>query len=141
MLERKGYVYKFIDENNRILYIGKTTNMERRMKQHFSSNSHLKKQGKGDIYNKIQRIEYLKCNTEYDALVKELYYINYYKPKYNTASKIKQLLPPLEKEDRWKVYKVIKPLKKENTIENKIAFKLLPIAMVLFFIFIVWSFI
>lgn len=140
MLERKGYVYRFIDENNRILYIGKTVNMDTRMKQHFSSKSHLKKQGKGDLYDKIQRIEYLSCKTEYDALVKELYYINYYKPKYNTASKIKQLIQPLEKEDKWKVYKVIKPLKKENVTKNKMT-KFLPIAMVIAFIFIVWSFI
>lgn len=135
MLEKKGYVYKFIDENNRVLYIGKTTDMNRRMKQHFNSqNNHLKKQGKGDLYQKVQRIEYFSCKTEYDALVKELFYINYYKPKYNTASKIKQILPPPTKEENWKLYKEIKPIKKEQFKANERAQKWLPLALTFLFI-------
>ncbi|XTR39303.1 nucleotide excision repair endonuclease (plasmid) [Paraclostridium tenue] len=132
MFERKAYVYKFVGERNDILYIGKTVNMERRMSQHFGSKSHLKKMGKGDIYGKIQRIEYLKCKTEYDALLKELYYINYYKPPYNSSSKIKQIIPPQKEKDNWKLYKTIKPLKKEITRDNTRIEKYLPIVLLLF---------
>ena len=39
MLNRKGYVYKFIDEKDNVLYVGKTVNMEQRMKNHFSKKS------------------------------------------------------------------------------------------------------
>ncbi|HFL3726344.1 MULTISPECIES: nucleotide excision repair endonuclease [Peptostreptococcaceae] len=132
MFERKAYVYKFIDEKNNVLYIGKTVNMDKRMSQHFSPQSHLKKMGKGDIYGKIQRIEYLKCATEYDALVKELYYINYYKPPYNTSSKVKQIIPPQKERDSWRLYKIIKPLKKEIANSNTRIEKYLPLALLLF---------
>ena len=90
-INRKGYVYKFLDEKNNVLYIGKTVNMEQRMKNHFSKKSHL---ANTDLYSKVQRIEYLTCKDEFEALQKELTYINLYKPKYNTASKIKQLIDP-----------------------------------------------
>ena len=33
---RKGYVYRFLDENLKVLYVGKTVNMHYRMKEHFS---------------------------------------------------------------------------------------------------------
>ncbi len=135
MFERKGYVYKFIDEYNQVLYVGKTTDLNRRMNQHFNQkNNYLIKQGKGEVYKKTQRIEYFACKTEYDALVKELFYINYYKPKYNTASKIRQILDPPKEKDNWKLYREIKPLKKENVQVGKKAQKWLPVAMMFLFI-------
>ena len=106
MIQRKGFVYKFISDKNQVLYVGKTVNMDARMKQHFSKKSHLHGSG---LYEQIQRIEYMTCKNEFEALQKELMYINFYKPKFNTASKIKQLIDP-PGNDKWKVYKVIKPL-------------------------------
>ena len=64
-------------------------------------------------------------------------YINFYKPKYNTASKIKQLIDPPPSTDKWKVYKVIRPLTKEQEKTNRNIQKWLPIAMCLFFISII----
>ena len=74
-INRKGYVYKFIDEKNNVLYVGKTVNMDARMKNHFSKKSHL---AHTDLYNKVQRIEYMTCKNEFEALQKELMYINFY---------------------------------------------------------------
>ena len=59
-INRKGYVYKFIDEKNNVLYVGKTVNMDARMKQHFSQKSHLHGSG---LYEQIQRIEYMTCKN------------------------------------------------------------------------------
>ena len=133
-INRKGYVYKFLDEKNNVLYIGKTVNMEQRMKNHFSKKSHL---ANTDLYSKVQRIEYLTCKDEFEALQKELTYINLYKPKYNTASKIKQLIDPPQG-DKWKVYKVIKPIEAHQERENYIRAKYLPLVMASSFIFILW---
>lgn len=132
-MERKGYVYRFIGMNNQILYIGKTINLNLRMKNHFSSKSHL---AHTDLYSKVQRIEYITCKSEYEALQKELMYINYYKPRYNSASKIKQLIDP-PSNDKWKVWKVIKEMPREQQKQNDRIAKLLPIAMCLFFFSII----
>lgn len=134
MIQRKGYVYKFIDEKNNVLYVGKTVNMDYRMKQHFSKSSHL---SHTDLYTKVQRIEYMTCKSEYEALQKELMYINFYKPRYNSASKIKQLIDPPPKTDRWKVYKVIRPLEAHQERENYIRGKYLPIVIASMFVFII----
>ena len=134
MIQRKGFVYKFISDKNQVLYVGKTVNMDARMKQHFSKKSHLFGSG---LYEQIQRIEYMTCKNEFEALQKELMYINFYKPKFNTASKIKQLIDPPPKSDKWKVYKVIRPLTREQEKTNRNIQKWLPIAMCLFFISII----
>ena len=103
MIQRKGYVYRFMSDKNQVLYIGKTDNMDQRMNHHFSKKSHL---AHTDLYTRVQRIEYMTCKSEYEALQKELAYINFYKPRYNSASKIKQLIDsPVN--DKWKVYKII----------------------------------
>ena len=133
MIQRKGFVYKFISDKNQVLYVGKTVNMDARMKNHFSKKSHL---AHTDLYTKVQRIEYITCKSEYEALQKELAYINFYKPRYNSASKIKQLIDP-PGNDKWKVYKVIRPLTKEQEKTNRNIQKWLPIAMCLFFISII----
>ena len=134
MIQRKGFVYKFISDKNQVLYVGKTVNMDARMKNHFSKKSHLHGSG---LYEQIQRIEYMTCKNEFEALQKELLYINFYKPRYNSASKIKQLIDPPPSTDKWKVYKVIKPLTTEQEKTNRNIQKWLPIAMCLFFISII----
>ena len=129
MIQRKGYVYKFLDEKNNVLYIGKTVNMDYRMKQHFSKSSHL---SHTDLYTKVQRIECITCKSEYEALQKELAYINFYKPRYNSASKIKQLIDP-PGNDKWKVYKVIRPLTAQQEKTNENIERWLPLVVGLFF--------
>lgn len=129
MFERKAYVYRFVDCSLNVLYVGKTVNMDRRINQHFSSRSHL---AKTDLYEQVHKIEYLKCKTEYDALVKELYYINVFKPKYNKQSKIKQIIQRNDS-DIWRTYKIVKPLECEYEIDKRFA-KLFPFVWIGFFI-------
>ena len=133
MIQRKGYVYRFMSDKNQVLYVGKTVNMDQRMKHHFSKKSHL---AHTDLYTRVQRIEYMTCKSEYEALQKELAYINFYKPRYNSASKIKQLIDS-PGNDKWKVYKVIRPLTKEQERTNENIQRWLPVVMCLFFISII----
>ena len=132
MLERKGYCYRFLDEKNNVLYVGKTVNMHNRMKNHFSKKSHL---ANTDLYNKVQRIEYITCKDEFQSLQNELYYINLYKPKYNSQSKIKQMIK-IDKSinNNWKVWNVIKPMDSKQEQINYRREKYLPLAMSVFFI-------
>ena len=132
MFERKSYVYRFLDMNNTVLYVGKTVNLANRMKNHFSKKSHL---AHTDLYKQVQRIEYITCKDEFQSLQNELYYINLYKPKYNSQSKIKQLIKRDKNiNDNWKVYKVIKPMNSKQAQINHRREKYLPIAMSVFFI-------
>ena len=141
MFERKGYVYRFVDDKNRVLYVGKTVNMERRMKQHFSKDSHLYKNGKGDLYEKVCKIEYITCKDEFTALQKELLYINLFKPRYNTDAKIKQLINTSDANDKWKVYKIVREISKEQEVQNRRVALLMPVMIYAMFILIVISFI
>ena len=132
MFERKSYVYRFMDMNNNVLYVGKTVNLSNRMKNHFSKKSHL---ANTDLYKQVQRIEYITCKDEFQSLQNELYYINLYKPRYNSQSKIKQLIkrdPSIK--DNWKVWKVIKAMDNKQAQINHRREKYIPIAMSVFFI-------
>ena len=138
---RKAYVYRFIDKNSQTLYVGKTVDLDKRMSEHWSKNSHLKKQGRGDVYEKVQRIEYIKYRTELEALQKELEYINYYKPRYNKSSKIKQIIDILTDINKWKVYRVLKEVPEQDARLQERRRKLLPIAMLFLFVSIIITFI
>lgn len=132
MFERKGYVYKMIDMSNQVLYVGKTVNITRRMKQHFSNKSHL--YGRG-LYENIQRIEYITCKNEYESLQTELYYINFYKPKFNKESKIADFVAIDNNINKnWKVWKVLKSIPLEQQLLNERYAKYMPLAMGVFFI-------
>jgi len=68
-------VYRFKDEDDNILYVGKTSNIHKRMKQHFIDKSTLQSY----VYNKVNKIEYIVCNNEQDMTEKEKYFISKYK--------------------------------------------------------------
>ncbi|MBQ8997799.1 MAG: nucleotide excision repair endonuclease [Clostridium sp.] len=139
--KRKGYVYRFVDKNNQTLYVGKCVDLNKRMKNHWSKNSHLYKNGKGDLYNKVQRIEYIPCKTELEALHKELEYINYYKPPYNTMSKIRQIIDAPDDINKWKIYRILKQIPKADTKLQERRRKLAPLVVAILYIAILLTFI
>ena len=116
-----AYIYRFIDCDNNIIYVGKTSQtLDKRMGQHFTK-GHLSK----ECYSSIARIEYQKYKTESDALVMETYYITKYDPKYNKLQKSRDL-PTLELDiNEWKLYrqyKMIKPAQKLRWGPIQVAF-------------------
>lgn len=94
------YVYRFINHNNQIIYVGRTVNITTRMSAHFGKNGHLP----ADCYKSVARIDYLSVKTKNDMKIKELYYISKYKPRYNTADMHDTSLNLNELEDAWVVY-------------------------------------
>ena len=67
-------VYRFLDINNNILYVGQSANLERRIKHHKSRKV---------WFNEVEYIEYIPYNSKYKMELYERYFISKFKPKYN----------------------------------------------------------
>ena len=79
---RRFYVYKMYDENEELLYVGKTTRFDARMIQHFSKDAIEKQSWKEDV----AYIDYYEFKTKVDMDIMELYYIALERPKHNELS-------------------------------------------------------
>lgn len=75
------YVYRFLINEN-VVYVGKTIDIDKRMYTHFTK-GHLPL----ECYEQIDAIQYIECKNNTDMNIKELYFINKYKPIYNTVNK------------------------------------------------------
>lgn len=120
----KSYIYRFIDKNRKVIYVGKTNNLNKRYNQHFGKKGHLTK----ECYNSVWKIEYIKVDSELNALLLETYYINKYRPKYNKLNKTYrptniENVNLKEIKDNWKLYRIVnRSLQLENT-EKKMSRK------------------
>lgn len=75
-----AYIYKFLNKENEVIYVGHTQNLNNRLKQHFGDSGHLDKA----IYDEVEVVEYAEKESVNEVRIYELYYISKYKPKYNT---------------------------------------------------------
>ena len=118
-MEQKFYLYRFLDKNNNILYIGRTNNIRRRiLTEHFTSKTHLRK----ECYLQTQRVEFAEFSNESEQVAYEAILINQNKPPYNTQFKddvsFNIALPNIE----WKPFEwdfdaqmeIMKAMKKET---------------------------
>ena len=95
---QEGYIiYKYVDNNKNIVYIGQTNNLQVRVQAHTQDNL---KDFKGKIY-------YFHTDTKEKLNVFEFILINKYKPKMNIKSKYINLKMNME-EPEWNFYKEIK---------------------------------
>lgn len=69
--ERKYYVYRFLNKDNVITYVGRTVDLYKRFLQH------------DHLTDEVSKIEYIECDSEAEMAWKEVYYINLY---YNELS-------------------------------------------------------
>lgn len=72
------FVYRLLGADNEVLYVGKTSDLKRRINSHLS-NSHLPE----ECINDIAKVEYILMKSSAMMYIKEIYYINLYKPIYN----------------------------------------------------------
>ena len=72
-------VYRFIDEQEDVVYIGKATNLRKRILSHNHLPIHQ--------YQRVRRIEYFNFENKVDMNLAERYYISQYKPEFNTVFK------------------------------------------------------
>lgn len=102
-LSEMFYLYRFLDCDNNIIYVGKT---KRALHYRFAQHEHLPE----SCYSKVTKIEYLICETEADMSMKEIYYINKYRmnghAEYNVSdvSTLPQEVDIKDKEDKWISY-------------------------------------
>lgn len=82
--QRKFYLYRFINEKDEVIYIGRTNDIRRRIiTEHFTNNTHLP----NECYTETQKVEYAEFANESEEVVYEAILINQEKPKYNTQFK------------------------------------------------------
>lgn len=145
MFNSRSYVYRFSNSNLKPIYVGKTNNLDRRFKQHFTK-GHLPK----ECYNSVYSMEYIKVNSELNALLLETFYINKYRPRYNKLNKTYKAtsienVNLTEIKDNWKTYRIVNhtlspkissPRKltfKENLVFYSLTVSFLVISAVLYF--------
>jgi predicted GIY-YIG superfamily endonuclease len=78
--DKKYCVYKFVSFDDKVLYIGRTSNFKTRMEMH----DNLPK----ECYNEINKVEVLRFDNIEDMNQAEGYFIKLYKPIYNMKSEI-----------------------------------------------------
>lgn len=76
------YVYRFINKNGAIIYVGKTNDLDNRIYTHIND-GHLPL----ECYSQVYKIQYLIFKTKVDMDIAELYFINKFKPLYNKLDK------------------------------------------------------
>lgn len=74
------FVYRFLDVYGKVIYVGRTNNVVRRIRnEHFTSRGHLPE----ECYRESVQVEYAEVKSESESKFYELYYMEKYQPKYN----------------------------------------------------------
>lgn len=81
----KGYVYRFLDNQENIIYVGSCEDIKQRLRQHFE-HGHLD----DDCYNNVLYVDYAEFNSRTEAYMYEQYEIAMLQPEYNTNGKINE---------------------------------------------------
>lgn len=78
-------VYQYLDENGKIIYVGKAKNLKRRVSSYFNKTAQNVKTA--ILVKKIHNIKYIVVKSESDALLLENNLIKKYQPRYNVLLK------------------------------------------------------
>lgn len=79
-------VYRFIDQNDTVIYVGKAKNLKKRLSSYFGERKHQQHKTKTLVKNAV-RFEYTVVETEHDALLLEATLIKKLQPRYNVMLK------------------------------------------------------
>lgn len=79
-------VYRYLDENGTVIYVGKAKNLKKRVSQYFQAPEKLTRKT-AVMVSKIRDVEHTVVGTEEDALLLENNLIKEYQPKYNILLK------------------------------------------------------
>ncbi|MCX6208477.1 MAG: excinuclease ABC subunit UvrC [Bacteroidetes bacterium] len=84
-------IYKYFDDTNTIIYVGKAKDLRKRVSSYFNKNQHSFKTI--ELVERIVKIEFTIVDTEQDALLLENNLIKQYRPKYNISLKDDKTYP------------------------------------------------
>ncbi|MCF8235152.1 MAG: excinuclease ABC subunit UvrC [Bacteroidales bacterium] len=108
-------VYRFLDKNNKVIYVGKAKNLKKRVSSYFT-----KEHESGKIrvmVKKIADISFVVVNTELDALLLENNLIKKYQPRYNVMLKDDKSFPwiCIKKEPFPRVFSLRNPNRRDGS--------------------------
>lgn len=109
-----NYVYKLLDKNGNVLYVGKTNDIKRRLNEHLVNQ---------EWANEIDSVYYAVCRDDFEQRTYENYYIIKSNPKYNKQDKSFSthiLLPEL----KWQKYESEEDIEKDELLKKKMFFLL-----------------
>lgn len=114
-LPEKPGIYQYLNEDKKIIYVGKAKNLKKRVYSYFSKEH---EPGKTRVLvSKIRDIRYIVVNCEEDALLLENNLIKKHQPRYNVMLKDDKTYPSIcvAKEYFPRVFKTRKILKNGST--------------------------
>lgn len=79
-------IYRYLDEDGTILYVGKAKNLKKRIASYFGEKKHLAYKTRVMIKN-AHSLEYTLVESEHDALLLENTFIKKFQPRYNVMLK------------------------------------------------------
>jgi excinuclease ABC subunit C len=79
-------IYKMIDEENRVIYLGKAKNLKNRVKSYFQKNYSHSSRTKV-LLEKVENIEFITVDSDLEAIILEHNLLKQLKPKYNVIMK------------------------------------------------------
>lgn len=114
--------YRFMNDNAKVIYIGKSKNISRRLSSHFKGKKgHLPK----EVYDNTAKIEIIKTPDHATALALEQYLINKYKPRYNKIDKEHNINSKVvvneeyyESIEHWRLYHQFRPYTDDKKINT-----------------------
>lgn len=109
-----NYIYKLLDKNGDVLYVGKTNNLKRRLTEHIANQ---------EWAGEIDSLYYAICRDDFEQRTYENYYIIKSNPKYNKQDKSFSthiILPEL----KWKKFEDIEDFDRDEIAKKKLFFLL-----------------
>jgi excinuclease ABC subunit C len=85
-------VYKFYNDDDILIYVGKAKNIKKRVTSYFTKNTGVNRKTL-KLVSEINRIDFTVSNTEFDALLLENNFIKQNQPKYNILLKDDKTFP------------------------------------------------
>lgn len=85
-------IYKFYDNANILIYVGKAKNIKKRVTSYFTKNTGVNRKTL-KLVSEISSIDFTVANTEFDALLLENNFIKQNQPKYNILLKDDKTFP------------------------------------------------
>ncbi len=80
-------LYFMYGENNELLYVGKSLNIQKRLKQHFKQLQGSKREIQ--LKSEVIKVDFMECFHDLPTSILELHFIKSMKPKYNRAQRRK----------------------------------------------------
>ena len=113
----KPGIYKFFNEKDELIYIGKATNLKSRVSSYFSKKNKETSPWRMKMREKIRRVETIVCENPIEALILETNLIKSLRPKFNVLMKDDKNLVYIKvsKEDFPRL-EIVRKVLKDNSV-------------------------